>query len=547
MATSPAKAGTLSPFRYRVFLALWTASLVMNLGNAIQAVSASWLMTSLTDSADMVALVQSATALPIMLFALIAGAFADLFDRRLLMLAAQGLMLAAAIALATFSQWGAVTPWLLLALTFLLGTGAAFSAPPMQATIGDVVPRDELAGAVSLNILGFNVARSVGPAIGGAIVAAAGASTAFALNALAFLASVSIIASWKRPPGEPRPHRERVFQAILDGLQYVSFAPAIRPILIRAIAFTFLGSAAWALMPLIARDLVGGGAFEFGWLLGGLGFGAVIGALASTAIRKRFRNETLVRAAGLIYGAACLAVAAKPGFAATLILLVVGGAGWVQALSSFSVTGQIWSPRWVVGRVAATINSVMFGGIALGSWVWGHVTDELGIASAIGLSGLAMVALPLLGLYFRLPGHEASELDPVERKLPDGSSIDPRSGPIVVTVEYWIDPEDAATFTELMAQRKANLRRDGARRWSLLQDMERPERWVERFQRPTWADCVRHHQRATRADLEVEQTIAQLHEGGEPPQASYLVARRTEPSQPVAFSVLGEPALPAAD
>jgi MFS family permease len=393
-----------------VFLGLWSASLIMNLGNAIQAVGASWLMTSLTDSADMVALVQSAIALPILLFALLAGAIADLFDRRLVMLVAQGLMLATAIALAALSQSGAITPWLLLGLTFLLGTGAAFSAPSMQATIGDIVPRKELAAAVSLNILGFNVARSVGPAVGGLIVAVGGAGAAFIGNAGAFLASMTLIAMWRRAPEEHR-HRRRIGRAILDGLAYVGMAAAIRTILVRALAFTFLGSAAWGLMPLVARDLVGGGPAEFGWLLGGLGFGAVIGALASTRIRHQFSNETIIRAAGLIYGGACVAIAARPGMTATFLLLVIGGAGWVQALSGFSVTGQIWSPRRVVGRVAATINSVMYGGIAIGSWAWGHFTEDFGIAAAIAASGTAMVLLPLLGLVFRLPENEGEELD----------------------------------------------------------------------------------------------------------------------------------------
>lgn len=411
--------GTFSPFGHRAFVGLWSASLVFNLGNAIQGVGAGWLMTSLTKSADMVSLVQSAVALPIMLFALIAGAVADLFDRRRVILAAQAVMLATAILLAALAHANALTPWSLLALTFLLGSGAAFSQPAVQASIGDIVPRHELAAAVSLNILGFNVARSVGPAIGGGIVALGGAGAAFVANAVAFLGSMTLIGLWKKAPAEKHP-RTGIAGAIADGLAYVRRTAAIRTILVRALAFTFLGSAAWGLMPLVARDLVGGGPAEFGWLLGGLGFGAVIGAFASTRIRHHFRNEAIIRAAGLIYGGTCLLVAARPGLAASFLLLVVGGAGWVQALSGFSVTGQIWSPRRVVGRVAATINSVMYGGIAVGSWAWGHFTESFGIAAAIAASGGAMMLLPLLGLALPLPENEGPELEAHLRRGADG-------------------------------------------------------------------------------------------------------------------------------
>jgi len=409
---------TLSPFAHRVFLGLSVASFASNLGNAIQSVGASWLMTSIAPAADMVALVQTATSLPIMLFALIAGAIADLFDRRKVMLTAQIAMASASFLLAGLGFAGLVTPWTLLALTFLLGAGVALFGPAMQVTVGEVVPRAELAGAVSLNILGFNVARSLGPAIGGGIVALGGSSAAFVANASSYLIAIVILFLWRRPVPEteaaatgPTAGARRVLPAVLEGLRYVGAAAPIRIILIRAAFFTLSGSAAWALMPLVARNLVGGGPSAFGLLLSGLGVGAVIGALASTAVRRRYSNETIIRAAGIIFGAACLIVAARPGLAISFVALVMGGASWVQALAGFSVAGQIWSPRWVVGRVAATINATIFGGLALGSWVWGHVAEAIGLAPAIAASGALMIVLPLIGLFLPLPRNEDANPD----------------------------------------------------------------------------------------------------------------------------------------
>jgi len=415
-SSPPRHPTTLSPFAHRVFLALWLASFASNLGNAIQAVGASWLMTSIAPSADMVALVQTATSLPVMLFALIAGAIADLFDRREVMLTAQIAMASASFLLAGLAFAGLVTPWALLFLTFLLGAGVALFGPAMQVTVGEVVPRAELAGAVSLNILGFNVARSLGPAVGGGIVALGGSSAAFVANASSYLVAIIILFLWRRPVPQAAPAQRpvagsarRVLPAVVEGLRYVGAAPPIRIILLRAAFFTLSGSAAWALMPLVARNLVGGGPSAFGLLLSGLGVGAVIGAVAATGVRRRFSNEAIIRAAGIIFGAACLIVAARPGLTISFVALVMGGAGWVQALAGFSVAGQMWSPRWVVGRVAATINATIFGGLALGSWIWGHVAEAIGLAPAIAGSGLLMIVLPLVGLIIPLPRNEDAD------------------------------------------------------------------------------------------------------------------------------------------
>ncbi|MFC4254186.1 MFS transporter [Altererythrobacter xixiisoli] len=397
---------TLSPLRYRTFLLILGSSLLSNFGNAIQSVGAAWQMTATGQSADVVALVQSATNLPIMLLALPAGAWADMFDRRRVMLTAQIAMLVLSVLLALFSLAGVVAPAVVIGLTALLACGVACFNPALAASIGSIVPRAELAAAVALNILAFNVARSLGPAVGGAIVAAGGAEAAFAANALSYLAVIAVLWRWRQAPQPDAAARPTFVSAIAEGFRFARRSVEIRTIMLRALTFTLTGSAAWALMPLVASDLLGRGAVTFGLLLGALGLGAVIGAASSTWFRARHSSEAIIRAAGMIYGAGCIGVALQPGLAAMLVLLTISGASWVQALSGFSVAGQLWSPRPLVGRITALVSSLTFGGIALGSWLWGHFADGHGVAAALMLSGAGMLVLPLIGLLLPMPRHE---------------------------------------------------------------------------------------------------------------------------------------------
>jgi len=381
-------------------------SLLSNFGNAIQSVGAAWHLTALGQPADVIALVQTALNLPIMLLALPAGAWADMFERRTIMLAAQVAMFGVSLLLALLALAGAASPVVIIGLTALLAVGVACFNPAMAATIGGIVPRAELAAAVSLNILSFNVARSLGPAIGGAIVALGGAAAAFIVNALSYLMVILVLWRWRPAPG-PQAERRRLLPVIAEGFRFARGSPQIRTIMVRAFTFTATGAAAWALMPLVAEDLLAGGSAVYGLLLGALGLGAVLGAASSTWFRARFSAEAITRAAGIIYGLGSIGVACRPGFVPMLLLLVMAGAGWVQALSGFSVAGQLWSPRAGVGRIVAMVSSLTFGGIALGSWLWGHFAQSHGVANALFASGAAMIVLPLIGLILPMPAHQS--------------------------------------------------------------------------------------------------------------------------------------------
>jgi MFS family permease len=519
----------LSPFGHRIFRNVWIANLGSQFGGLIQAVGASWMMLSIAGSPEMVALVQASTTLPIVIFALVAGALADSFDRRGIMIAAQVFMLVVSMMLAACAWLGLITPWLLLLFTFLIGCGAAFNGPAWQASVAEMVPRKDLPTAVALNSMGFNMARSVGPAVGGLIVAAAGAAAAFAVNTVTYFGIIIVLARWRRPP-EPRLlPRERLGMAVLAGVRYVSMSPNIKFTLLRSFAFGAGASALVALLPLVAKDSVGGGSVTYGLLLGGFGAGAVGGALVAHRLRLALSSEAIVRLAMLIFAVAVSITAISSWLALTLVVQLLSGAGWVLALATFNVTVQTSAPRWVVGRALSLYQMATFAGMAGGSWLWGVVTGEIGLAGTLLVSVLVLLGCAALGFRFALPQTEDLKLNLWQRwKEPEISlPIEQRSGPVVITIEYRIEEDDVLEFLTAMSDRKRIRRRDGARHWSLLRDLSEPDLWIERYESPTWLDYVRQNQRMTEDDAAVGERIRQLHRGPDKPRVRRMIERQT--------------------
>lgn len=398
---------TFGPLRHRSFAVVVTASLIANLGNTIQSVGASWHLTELGYPADVVALVQTFYNLPIMLLGLPAGAWSDMVDKRKMLMAALAAMFAVSVLLAGLVQADAAGPVVVLGLTAALACGVGCVIPAAASSVNFSVPRAELAAAVALNILGFNVARSFGPAVGGAITSLAGAGGAFVVSALAYALVIALLWRW-RVPFEQNLNRRPIMPMMAEGLRFAFHSPQLRTIMIRAVTFTITGAAAWAVMPLFAAEVLDAGPGVYGLLLAALGVGAVIGAGTATWFRSRFSSEAIIRGAGLLYGSGVVLVALQPGLPATLALLVFAGAGWVQALSGFAVAGQLWATQNVVGRVSSMISGVTFGGIAIGSWLWGHAGENFGIIPAFMASGVAMMVLPLLGLVLPMPAHRVA-------------------------------------------------------------------------------------------------------------------------------------------
>jgi len=519
----------LTPFRSPIFRAVWLATLASNFGALIQSVGASWMMTSLTDSPAMVALVQASVTLPIMLLSLAAGAIADNGDRRVVMLGAQTFMLFVSTALAICAWGDALTPWLLLTFTFLVGCGTAVNGPAWQASVGDMVPRSELPGAVSLNAMGFNIARSTGPAIGGIVVAAAGAAAAFTINAVSYFGLIAVLLRWRpqRPPRLLPP--ETLGVAMAAGIRYGAMSPHIRTVLIRAAIFGTGAAAIQALMPLIARNLIGGGAITYGLLLGSFGLGAVTGAFSTARVRARATTEQIAVGGSIAVALSALIVGISTVLPLTMFALIFGGAGWVLVLSTFNVTVQLSAPRWVVARALSLYQMGAFGGMALGSWLWGLIAAATTIEHAMVGAAAFLLAGAVLGRWIPLAKLDMLDLDPLRTWDPPATAvpIENRSGPITVAIEYRIRPEDVPAFLTVMAERRQIRRRDGARHWQLSRDLGDAEIWIEQFSLPTWLDYIRHNNRVTRADAGVTDRIRALHQGPGLPRVRRTIERQT--------------------
>ncbi|TGS18974.1 MFS transporter [Mesorhizobium sp. M2E.F.Ca.ET.209.01.1.1] len=523
------RVSALAPFRHGIFRAVWSASLVSNFGGLIQGVGAAWMMTTIATSPYQVALVQASTTLPIMLFALVAGAIADSFNRRKVMLVAQTFMLVVSALLTLFTWQGWMTPWTLLAFTFLIDSGTALNSPSWQASVGDMVPRAKVPAAVALNSLGFNITRSVGPAIGGVIVAAAGAAAAFAANAVSYIGLIVVLFRWKPALPEQTLPRESLGAAMGAGLRYVAMSPNIAKVLVRGSAFGFSAGAVLALLPLVARDVVKGDALTYGIMLGAFGIGAVGGALISVRLRQLLSSEVMVRMAFAGFALCAFNAAVSHNAWQTSAGLLIGGACWVIALSHFNVTVQMSTPRWVVGRVLSIYQTATFGGIALGSWIWGVVADAHGAEIALIAAAVAMLAGAAIGFVLPLPKQTVLNLDPLNRFKEPMLSLDlkPRSGPIAIMIEYIIREEDVPEFLATMAERGRIRRRDGARNWTLARDLENPGIWIEHYHTPTWVEYIRHNRRATHADAVVGERLRALHSGENPPRVRRMIERPT--------------------
>jgi MFS family permease len=522
------RATTFAPFKSRIFFAIWAASLISNFGSLTQAVGASWLMISIAPSPNMVALVQALTSLPIMLLALPAGALADIWDHRVTMLIALGVNLTAAAVLAAIAYMGHVTPWTLLAFTFLLGCGVALYGPAWQSSIGEQVPREEVPAAVSLNSLASNLSQTVGPAIGGVIVATAGPAAAFLVNSVSYVALIVVLSTWRRERQKPALPPERMQMAMQAGLRYVLHSPAIRAVLVRGFLFGLLGSATWALMPLIARDLLGGGAPTYGFLFGSFGVGAVIGSLTAGIIRARLSYHVIITLASLSFGIMAVGIAFSSHVAVTAVLLLISGISWISVLSTLNITVQISSPRWVVGRALAIYQMLMFGGLAAGSWLFGELAQEGGIGMSLIVAGAAMASLAVLGFRMKLPHTANLKLDPFRSTLTPPNvtaEVVPQSGPVVVSVEYKITAEDRDAFMIGMREMRRIRKRNGAQRWTLLQDIDDLSRWTEHFVCPTWLEYLRQRQRLTLSDSEVALRVQGFHRGDNPIRVRHQLER----------------------
>ncbi|MGE5525742.1 MAG: MFS transporter [Rhodospirillaceae bacterium] len=525
MAETPQPHSPWAPLKRPLFRALWLATLVSNIGTWMHEVGAGWLMVTLDSTPVMVAFVQAATALPAFFLALPAGALADILDRRRYLLATQTWMLgcAALLTLITYAGW--IDAWSLLGFTFALACGAAMMTPAWAATVPELVPRSELHSAIALNSTGVNVARAVGPAVAGVLVAAAGPAIAFLLNALSFLGVIVVLLRWKRvaQPSDMPP--EGFFGAMRAGVRYVRAAPKLQFVMIRALVFFLFGSAIWSLLPLVARS-TGGGAQMYGVLLGCIGAGAVSAALTLPKLRSRWSRDRLVRSASALLAMAMVlsAVARTPIVLVPAMLLT--GVAWLSVLSTLHVSAQTAVPAWVRARALA-VYLVMFSlGMTGGSVLWGAIASRWSVAIALIAAAAGSLVAILATRRYTLGGQETADTaDAIKWPAPEThGDIAPERGPVLVTVEYRVAPENSAAFTDAMQELRRIRRRDGAMLWGLFHDASDPERYLETFLVESWVEHMRQHHRATAGDQAVNDRVRAYHIGNDAPRVSHLVA-----------------------
>ncbi len=498
-----------APLAEPTFRRIWIASLFSNFGQLILGVGAAWEMTRLTGGAPaMVALVQSALMLPLMLVALPAGAVADMFDRRRIAMGGLAFAALAGAVLTAIAFAGGLSPWLLLGFCVLIGAGVAVYSPSWQASISEQVAPEHLPAAISLGSISYNVARSFGPAIGGVIVLALGSQAAFAINAVFYLPLIAAFFLWQRPHAPSRLPPERIDRAILSGARYVRHSPPIRSVLIRALVFGLTCASYTALGPLIARDLLHGDAGTYGLMLGATGVGAVIGALALAGLRRRFSAEFLVRVFALMTGVALVTLAASHVWYLSALAFFVLGISNMQTVSLFNIGVQLSAPRWVTARALSLYSSALTGGIAFGAWFWGLTAGHYGVAFALAASGGAVAVTALIGVLLPLPKDDLDTAAVVLGNEPEvalGLSL--RSGPIVVELEYIVDPAQARGFYAVAQKLHGVRHRNGAFNWSLARDIADPAIWTERYHLPNWGDYLRMRGRYTQSDLDAQHAV----------------------------------------
>ena len=552
-AASPGSAW--APFRHRLFAAMWGAQFVSNIGSWMQTVAAQWLMLTLTGSATYVALVQTAAGLPVVLFAIVAGTIGDLVDRRRFLLVTETFMLIAAAALGALAIAGLVTPWVLLALIFAVGTGQALTSPTWQTLQPELVSPAERTQAISLGSVNQNLARAVGPAIGGALLAATSAGTVFLVNAASFIVVIGVIAAWRSAARAPDAlPREHVGEAVRAGGRYIAASPVLRVILARAGLFIFFASAIWALLPLTAERVLHLGSGGYGLLLGSVGIGAVAGAVLLPRLRARLSADALLTAGSIGMAVVTLLLAYAHVTAAAAVALVVGGACWILALSTLNSLYQLSLPRWIKARGMSFYLMVFQGGGAVGAAVMGVAAEHAGLTPTLTIAAAGLALGPLAALRWRFRPIPPEDLLPAgDWPAPHLAEDQTPDGPVLVSVEYWAQPGLEEQLMTALQRTRFSRRRTGATSWRAWQDASDPSRILEQFVVASWDEHLRQHERVTKRDQGRLDRIRELTDPAHPVTVTHWLAvtrRKTDAPVPSAsasppFSSTGTTAPPA--
>lgn len=533
---------TLAPLRNQVFRSIWISTQISSLGWLVQTVAISWLMVTISASDLMVALVQAASTLPAFFVSILAGAIADNFSRRGVMFAGQCLIALASITLTISVGLGFVHPWLILGLAFLAGCGFALNDPAWHASVGDILAKRDIPAAVTLMSVGYNIIRSIGPALGGVILAFFGPLAAFALASLSDLAPP--IALWRTKwhvRSSPLP-RERMTMAIHDGVRFTALSSEIRAAIARATLFGMASISILALLPLVVRDKLVSGPIVYGVLLAGFGTGAFIAGMSNGFLRRTVSQNSLMAFASMACAACCISLALASSVALAAIFMAIGGAGWLITWTGTGVSVQLASPRWVVGRTLSIYYALTYGGLAAGSWIWGAIAQNYSLTLAlIGAAG-ALLLIAAVGIVLPIRPWEDLDQESSDFRAPDlALDLKPRSGPIVAKVDYSISETNIDAFLGCMRAKRHAFSRAGARNWTLQRNLQTPSLWTETFRTPTWMDFLRLNHRLTAADKEADEHLLALHDGEFPPYTVLSIERTTEAARTRVSTIFSRP------
>lgn len=521
---NPSAGGSFVALRQPVFAVLWAATVLGNVGSFMRDVASSWLVTDLSASPTAVALIQTAATLPIFLLAIPAGVLSDILDRRRFLIFVQLLLASVSGTLLVLSHFGALTVDYLIALTFVGGIGAALMGPTWQSIVPELVPRENLKGAVALNSLGINIARAIGPAAGGLILASFGAAVTYGMDVLSYVFVIAALLWWKRPAATDSALSENFLGAFRAGLRYTRASKELHRVLLRAAVFFLFASAVWALLPLVARQMLGGTAGFYGVLLGAVGAGAIIGALVMPRVSAHLDTDGLVLLASVVSAAVMAMLVFAPPKWLAVPLLVLLGMGWITALTTFNSVAQAILPNWVRGRGLAVYLMVFNGAMAAGSLGWGLVAREIGVPYALAVSAAGLVVVALLFHHVRLPVGEA-DLQ-ASNHWPEplvAESVTNDRGPVLVQVEYRIRQEDRAAFLDAMKRLSQERLRDGAYAWGVVEHTNDPQRVVEWFFVESWAEHLRQHHRVSHADADLQAEALRFHAGPGKPEVHHFL------------------------
>jgi MFS family permease len=516
------------PLRNKMFLAVWLATLASNIGTWMHSVGASWMMISLSSNPMMVALVQTVSTAPIVLLALPAGALADIADRRRYLLGTQIWMFLSALGLTYCTLQGITTDWLLIGFTFLLGCGSAMSMPAWSAVTPELVPKKQMHAAITLNGLGMNVSRAIGPAIAGYLISLYGVASVFFLNAVSFLAVIAVLVFWKRVPNENSLPAERFVAAIRSGLRYARFSSLLPSILMRGVAFFIFASALWALLPILVSDRLHMGASIYGLLLACIGIGAVTCAVVLPLIRQRIRTDNLVRWSSLIYAGTLIILATQTNIYLLALAMLLAGACWIGIMSSLQVAAQASLPDWVRARGLSVFMMVFMGGMAVGSLIWGYLAKRYGIDLSF-MAAAGGLLLGVLGTWrYSISGYESVDFTPSQHwPLPIVDKAPQHDqGPVMVTIEYQVDNDKLSEFHTLTSQLQKIRKRDGAYYWELYQDTAQADQYIECFMVESWLEHLRQHDRVSVSDKALQEKISACLITGSTKAINHYVASR---------------------